>query len=143
VPSDTTQLIIEPGSIDSTKIPSKNLQYYKVKPGDNLKTISLKFNVTIQQIMEWNALRTTNLYVGQKLKVFSDEVVAQNQTTQTQQNSTPVKPPPPKKKYYSVRSGDNFSRIAQKHNLTISQLQKLNPGVKVNRIQVGQKLRVK
>jgi membrane-bound lytic murein transglycosylase D len=93
--------------------------------------------------MEWNALRTTNLYVGQKLKVFSDEVVAQNQTTQTQQNSTPVKPPPPKKKYYSVRSGDNFSRIAQKHNLTISQLQKLNPGVKVNRIQVGQKLRVK
>jgi LysM repeat protein len=93
--------------------------------------------------MEWNALRTTNLYVGQKLKVYSDEVIAQTQTTQTQQTSTPVKPPAPKKKYYTVRSGDNFSKVAQKHNLTIGQLQKLNPGVKVSRIQVGQKLRVK
>ncbi|NBU46514.1 MAG: LysM peptidoglycan-binding domain-containing protein [Flavobacteriales bacterium] len=141
---DSTQLFEQQNSDgDSTKLPSKNLQYYKVKPGDNLKSISLKFNVTIQQIMEWNALRTTNLYVGQKLKVYSDEVIAQTQTTQTQQTSTPVKPPPPKKKYYTVRSGDNFSKVAQKHNLTIGQLQKLNPGVKVSRIQVGQKLRVK
>ncbi len=128
---------------DSSKLPSKNLQYYKVKPGENLKSISLKFNVTINQLMEWNALRTTNLYVGQKLKVYSDEVIAQTQTTQTQQTTTPVKPPAPKKKYYTVRSGDNFSKVAQKHNLTIGQLQKLNPGVKVSRIQVGQKLRVK
>lgn len=149
IQKDTSNLLIQDSNQvenlniengDSTRIPSKNLQYYKVKPGDNLKMISLKFNVTIQQIMEWNALRTTNLYVGQKLKVFSDEVIAQNQT---QQSTTHVTPPPAKKKYYTVRSGDNFSRIAQKHNLTISQLQKLNPGVKVNRIQVGQKLRVK
>ena len=33
--------------------------------------------------------------------------------------------------------------IAQKHNLTSAQLKKLNPGVNINTIHVGQRLRVK
>jgi LysM repeat protein len=84
--------------------------------------------------MEWNALRTGNIYVGQRLKIYSDQIAKPNQ----------VQPPkPPAKKYYVVRSGDTFTRVAQKHNLTQAQLQKLNPGVRVNRISVGQRLRVK
>jgi membrane-bound lytic murein transglycosylase D len=113
---------------------NENLQYHKVKAGDNLKNIALKFNVTIEQIMEWNALRTGNIYVGQRLKIFSDQI-AKNNTVQTAK--------PPAKKYYVVRSGDTFTKVAQKHNLTQAQLQKLNPGVRVNRITVGQRLRVK
>ena len=63
--TDTTS-IEQPVFIDS--IPKKeNLQYHKVKPGDNLKNIALKFNVSIEQVMEWNALRTANIYVGQRL----------------------------------------------------------------------------
>jgi LysM repeat protein len=49
----------------------------------------------------------------------------------------------PQKKYYTIKSGDLFNRIAQKHGLTTQQLQKLNPGVKPDKINVGQKLRVK
>ncbi|MBM3454422.1 MAG: LysM peptidoglycan-binding domain-containing protein [Bacteroidetes bacterium] len=131
---------------DSSQVSASNLQYYKVKPGDNLKLISLKFNVTIQQIMEWNALRTTNLYVGQRLKVLSETVVTQNQSIRPEQTTNPIPqrtPKVPKKKYYKVRPGDNFSDIAQKYNLTIAQLKKLNPKVKINRIQVGQQIRVK
>jgi membrane-bound lytic murein transglycosylase D len=139
-----TSIIIPDSTVsqDTTSNLNKKLQYYKVKPGDNLKNISLKYNVSMQQIMEWNGLRTTNIYVGQRLKVYSDEVAVQNQASPSPtNNSTPS--PTPKKKYYSVRSGDNFSKIAQKYNMTLSQLQKLNPGVKINRIQVGQKIRVK
>ena len=139
-----TSIIIPDSTVsqDTTSNLNKKLQYYKVKPGDNLKNISLKYNVSMQQIMEWNGLRTTNIYVGQRLKVYSDEVAVQNQASPSPtNNSTPS--PTPKKKYYSVRSGDNFNKIAQKHNMTVSQLQKLNPGVKINRIQVGQKIRVK
>jgi membrane-bound lytic murein transglycosylase D len=131
--SDSTK--IEEQETVSDSIPKKeNLQYHKVKPGDNLKNIALKFNVTIEQIMEWNALRTGNIYVGQRLKIYSDQI-AKNNPVQT--------PKPPAKKYYVVRSGDTFTKVAQKHNLTQAQLQKLNPGVRVNRITVGQRLRVK
>ena len=131
--SSDTSAIEQPALIDS--IPKKeNLQYHKVKPGDNLKNIALKFNVTIDQIMEWNALRTANIYVGQRLKIYSND---SPKITDVQT------PKPPAKKYYVVRGGDTFSRVAQKHNLTQSQLQKLNPGVRVSRITVGQRLRVR
>jgi LysM repeat protein len=83
--------------------------------------------------MEWNALRTTNIYIGQKLKLYSLEKVVV---------AVPVVPKPVKK-YYEVKSGDSFSRVAQKHNLTQGQLQNLNPGININRITVGQRLRIK
>ena len=82
--------------------------------------------------MEWNALRTTNIYIGQKLKLYSIEKPV---------IETVVKKPV--RKYYYVKSGDAFSRVAQKHNLTQGQLQKLNPGININRITVGQRLRIK
>ena len=84
--------------------------------------------------MEWNALRTTNIYVGQRLKLYSKESVS---------IVTVPKPVVPKRKYYAAKSGDTFSRIAQKNNLSIGQLQKLNPGIKINRIIIGQRLRIK
>jgi membrane-bound lytic murein transglycosylase D len=131
--SDTTRVVEQPIIVDS--IPKKeNLQYHKVKSGDNLKNIALKFNVSIEEIMEWNALRTANIYVGQRLKIYSQQGSISNL----------IQPPkPPSKKYYVVRSGDTFTRVAQKHNLTQAQLQKLNPGARINRITVGQRLRVR
>lgn len=129
--TDSTSIV----SSFSDSIPkNENLQYHKVKSGDNLKNIALKFNVTVEQIMEWNALRTGNIYVGQRLKIYSNQIAKPSEVQA---------PKPPVKKYYVVRSGDTFTRIAQKYNLTQAQLQKLNPGVRVNRITVGQRLRVK
>jgi LysM repeat protein len=54
-----------------------------------------------------------------------------------------VKPTVPAKKYYTVKKGETFSKIAQKHNLSSAQLKKLNPGININSIHVGQRLRVK
>lgn len=124
---------IEQNIISDSLSKNENLHYHKVKAGDNLKNIALKFNVTIEQIMEWNALRTGNIYVGQRLKILSNQIP----------KTIPIQPKAPVKKYYVVRSGDTFTKVAQKHNLTQAQLQKLNPGVRVNRITVGQRLRVK
>ena len=55
----------------------------------------------------------------------------------------PVIPKPAAKKYYTVKAGDLFGRIADKQGLTREQLQKLNPGVKPDRITVGQEIRIK
>jgi membrane-bound lytic murein transglycosylase D len=110
------------------------LQTHKVKSKENLKNIALLYGVTIEKIMEWNNLSSTNIYVGQRLKIYTSEppvVVKQ------------VTPPPPAKKYYAVRSGDTFGKIAQRHNLTQGQLQRLNPGVNISRLSIGQRLRIK
>ncbi len=129
---DSTQ-IMDTTVVQDSIINKQNLQYHKVLSGENLQNIALKYNVSIEQIMEWNALRTTNIYVGQKLKLYSSTKVV----------ATPETPPKPIKKYYTVKSGDSFSKVAQKNNLTQRQLQKLNPGININVITVGQRLRIK
>lgn len=112
--------------------------YHKVKSGETMGTIATKYGVTVEQIMEWNALRTTNIYVGQRLQLKSGPGGA------NQQNEVPkVETPKPVKKYYTVKSGDTFSKVASRHGLTQAQLTKLNPGININRLTVGQRLRVK
>jgi LysM repeat protein len=116
---------------------TNNLLYHKVKTGENLRQIAIRYNVSIEQLMEWNGLRTTNIYVGQKLSIYS------SQSAPTPSPTPTPTPAPPAKKYYTVRAGDTFGRIAQRNNLTQAQLQRLNPGVKVNSIAVGQRIRIK
>ncbi|MEY3682689.1 MAG: hypothetical protein RLZZ289_1223 [Bacteroidota bacterium] len=114
--------------------PSSSLIYHKVKSGENMRQIALRYNVSIEQILEWNALSTTNIYVGQKLSIYS---------TQAPAPPPAPTPAPPAKKYYTVKAGDTFGKIAQRNNLTQAQLQRLNPGVKINSITVGQRIRIK
>jgi membrane-bound lytic murein transglycosylase D len=138
-PIDLEPVVVD--SLDSlgNSIPALgNYIYHKVKSGETMGTIATKYGVTVEQIMEWNALRTTNIYVGQRLQLKSGPGGA------TQQNDVPkVEPPKPVKKYYSVKSGDTFSKVASRHGLTQAQLTKLNPGININRLTVGQRLRVK
>ncbi|MEN9999053.1 MAG: hypothetical protein RI922_2043 [Bacteroidota bacterium] len=126
-------------SLENSTLPALGSYiYHKVKSGETMGTIATKYGVTVEQIMEWNALRTTNIYVGQRLQLKSGPGGA------SQQNDVPkVEPPKPVKKYYSVKSGDTFSKVASKHGLTQAQLTKLNPGININRLTVGQRLRVK
>ena len=46
-------------------------------------------------------------------------------------------------KYYTVKAGDNLSKIAQAKGTTVEALKKLNPGIKENSIKVGQKIKYK
>ena len=43
--------------------------YYKVKSGDTLSKISRKYGTTVQQLKNWNGLRSDNIAIGQRLKV--------------------------------------------------------------------------
>jgi LysM repeat protein len=45
--------------------------------------------------------------------------------------------------FYTVRKGDTFGSIAAREGTTVAELERLNPGVSSNALQVGQKIRVK
>jgi len=45
--------------------------------------------------------------------------------------------------YYVVQKGDTFGAIAVKEDTTIAEIERLNPGVSSNALQVGQKIRVR
>lgn len=49
----------------------------------------------------------------------------------------------PRPHTYTVQTGDTFGSISAKTGTSIAELERLNPGVSSNTLQVGQKLRVK
>ena len=114
-----------------------NIYYHKVQSGDVLKSVASYYSVTSVQIMNWNGLKTSNIYIGQHLRI------------ETEKKITAPKPKPKpvvntaSRKYYTVRSGDTFGHIAEKHRISQSRLKRSNPRVNINRISIGQKIRIR
>lgn len=124
---------------------------HTVQRNESLAVIASKYNVSVDEIKAWNELKDNLLYIGQKLKV-NTKIKLQRQgrvpvtevkTVEVRQTPKTTVPKTVPKQYYTVKSGDLFGKIAQKHGLTPAQLQKLNPGIKPDRINIGQQIRVK
>ena len=56
--------------------------------------------------------------------------------------SPPLAPPPEPQEPASVRLGDSLIKIAQRYNLTIGELLRLNPGLQAARLVVGTQIRL-
>ncbi len=44
---------------------------YHVRPGDTLSEIAQRFGVSVRDLKRWNGLRSSRIYPGQRLKIFS------------------------------------------------------------------------
>jgi membrane-bound lytic murein transglycosylase D len=118
-----------------------------VARNESLTVIASKYSVTADQLKKWNNLTSNWLNIGQVLKINATvKLTKQGLVEKTKVVEKIVEKPvekAPVKKYYTIKSGDLFNRIAQKHGLTQAQLQKLNPGINPGKIKVGQEIRVK
>lgn len=134
----TSQPDITPAIVEVSPTTTTEFAYHKVKTGETLGTVASKYGTTVHQLQQINGLNSTKIYVGQRLKVK-----AGTEVDSTSPSPTPTPQVTVAKTYYTVRSGDTFGKIAQRHKLSTSQLQKLNPSINVNRLSIGQKIRVK
>lgn len=98
---------------------------YTVKKGDTLSSIAKKYNTTYQNIMTWNQLKTTTIYIGQTLKV--------NGTT-TNTPNTPSNPTPTTKKTGKVTASTLNMRSGAGTNTKIIGTLKKNEIVTVNSV---------
>lgn len=74
----------------------------------------------------------------------SDTFIAKNDMPKFKGGDRYVKVSSIKPEYYIVKSGDTFFRIAKNYNTTMEKLKNLNKVIKnINKIKVGQKVRVK
>lgn len=109
-------------------VKKNNVTVHVVKRGESLGSISNLYKVSISDIKRWNNLSGTRLMIGQRLKLGGDKGQSK---------------PKPVVRYYKVRSGDNFSTIARRHGVTQTQLKRLNPGINVSKLKIGQRLRIR
>lgn len=129
-------------NVDSTQTQPELIKIrHTVKAGETLLAISQMYLVTIDDLVKWNSLPSAQVYIGQVLVIYtSDKTMAVNNSSP---NNQPPKPNTPAKKYHTVKSGESLSVIAKKNGTTVAAIQKLNPRLNANKLQIGQKIRVK
>lgn len=95
----------------------------KIKWGDTLSELAIKYNTTVAELVRLNNIKNPNLiYAGNTLIV---PVKGKNTSGTT---------------IYIVKRGDTLSEIAQMFNTTVSQIAKENNIQNVNLIYTGQRL---
>lgn len=102
-----------------------NKDFYEVQKGDNLLSIAKKFNVSIEDLKEWNNLDDSNVQMGSKLALANkQETVKEEEPTET------------KIVEYKVKKGDNLGSIAHKHNVSVAEIKEWNE-LEDNNVRLG------
>ena len=109
-------IFFEEYKIINPKIYKKDFQYYKVIKGDNLYSISKKFNIPIQKIINSNKITSP-------FKIFPNQKIFL-----------------PRNKVYTVKKGDTLYSISRKFKTDLFSLSVLNKLNNVNQIKVNQKI---
>lgn len=137
-------------SASSSYRPPKGTQlyYHEVKGGEVVGQIADRYGVSARSVAAWNGLYRYRIKVGQKLKIYTTPAkaaAAANYRPPTQ--SPPTKPAPQVASgdgsYHTVRNGDTLWDIAQRYDISVGTLTRLNPGLNARDLKVGQAVRVK
>jgi len=120
------------GTVSSPNI--EVVQVYTVRNGDKLASISKRFGVSQQNLMDWNNLGSGKIMIGQKLYVQDpSKKVAKKSDNIVKKNTSGTS--------YEIKQGDNLWDIARNHNVTVQQLIEWNPGLD-KKIYPGMKIKV-
>ena len=128
------QTLVDDGKRSSGETYSGGTITYKVKKGDTLGKIAAKYHVTVNQLKKWNHLRSTNLRIGQKIRIYKGGGAP---------TASAVKSASSQLSYtdYTVKAGDSLYSIAKKFpGMTAEKIMKFN-GIGEN-IKPGMKIRI-
>ncbi|RCW51480.1 LysM peptidoglycan-binding domain-containing protein [Halanaerobium sp. MA284_MarDTE_T2] len=130
------ELNIKNNYITDNKSENKNdeenniLIVHEVKSGDTLSEIAHRYNTSIKALREKNNLNGDFLSIGKKIIIRNSKIDA-DASSEDQSSEDSI--------LYEVRKGDTLSEIADRFNITVSELKREN-SIKSNFIKVGQKL---
>lgn len=120
-------------------LPTPSYVEVKVKKGDVLEKIARQNHTTVSEIMKLNQLTSTQLKIGQVLKVPA-------KTAEKEAEKVAFKAPldPTSAKYYTVKPGDNPWTIAVKNHIKVEDLLKLNNMTeeKARKLKPGDQIRI-
>ncbi len=113
---------------------------YKVRSGDVLGSIAMRYKVRVTDIKKWNNLRTDRIHSGQRLVIWlippTGSAIASAKTQPSSQPRLLL----PDTKTYTVQPGDTLWDISKRMpGLTVEKIKSLN-NLKGNSLKPGQKL---
>jgi membrane-bound lytic murein transglycosylase D len=117
---------------------------HRVRKGEYFHKIAMKYNCTIEEIREWNNLKSNDLQVGQKLIVYVEpqylKKIREEETRIRKENTGDTNK---RVVYYTIKKGDTIWSIANKFNCdSIAELLKTNDIQDEKDIEPGKKLKI-
>jgi len=113
-----------------------------VVSGDTLWDIGQLYKVSSRSIAKWNGMAPRDvLKLGQKLVIWKKAAVTQNNLTSTK-TYQPAEQAIMRNITYKVRRGDSFARIADKFNVSISDIERWNSLNRKKYLQPGQMIKL-
>ena len=107
---------------------SSEIIIHVVKKGDTLSSISKKYSIKKESIIEVNNLLDENyIFIGQNLKIVENLIPENNNNAY----------------YHEIKKGENLTEIANKYNLSLSKLVEINGINNQNILEIGTKLKLK
>ena len=134
------QKIKIPGSNEASSLaqqPVQKEQTHIVKPGEALSLIARQYNQSTADLVAYNNLKKTSLYVGQKIKIPGGVT----QSTVISSEPKVVKRAVQKPIVHTVKSGEALSLIARQYNQSTADLVAYN-NLKKTSLYVGQKINI-
>ena len=133
--------------IASQNKPASECTEIKVKKGDVLEKIARHHDMTVAEIMKANKLTSSNLRIGQVLKIPNKTIKKAEPSMVVFSPQTPTAANTSSEggaKYYTVKKGDNPWTIAVKNHLKVEDLLRLNhmTDEQARRLKPGDQLRI-
>jgi membrane-bound lytic murein transglycosylase D len=136
--------------VNTSGIAATKTVYHKVKKGDNLANVALKYGVTISEIKRWNHIKGSTIAYGRSLKINTDptalkELKSEPKNTVSKNTALADAKVIKEEKAadashatstYVVQKGDNLGSIAKKYDVTVADIQKWN-GLTTDAVQTG------
>lgn len=115
----------------------------KTQVSEMSATLASKANAADVQALQAD-LAATKQQTEANEKALADQIVALQKIASAPKSAGSGKSASPAGPgEYVVVKGDNLGSIAKKNGISLKAIQDLNPGVNPNRLQIGQKLKVK
>lgn len=117
---------------EKTSEPATVSNVYVIKKGDTIYDLSNKFRISKDDLKKWNNLSNNNLNIGKKLYLTpnKESIIAAKE-----------KAKPKYTEIYKVKSGDTLGHIAEKFDISVSNLKAANE-LNSNNLSVGKVLKV-